>query len=177
MTHGGRNVGAAIHRGPEGRLREERCSGRQQDLARCGFRGKGRGKSARGSMRPDSKALVRAWTGMTAQDRWQAPPDVPDLLPGEDRRSVRDSGPFLRGMAIARSCARKIDQETDATGSASCLRGGHSCFKLGVVGTALRDTPSSHYAGADNYPDLAPRRCALTLAVLRRLQRSLSDAF
>ena len=49
---------------------------------------------------------------------------------------------------------------------------------LGVAGAALRITPpSSHHAGADNYADLAPRRCALTLAFLRGLQRSLFAAF
>ncbi len=39
-------------------------------------------------------------------------------------------------------------------------------------GLATRDS-SSHYARADNYSYLAPRRCALTLAFLRGLQRSL----
>src|SRR5208282_482324 len=42
-------------------------------------------------------------------------------------------------------------------------------------GSGLSDIIQSHTVRADNYSDLAPRRCALTLAFLRGLQRSLAS--
>lgn len=53
--------------------------------------------------------------GMTALDRWQARPDVPDLLPGEDRNFGSglfvDLVPSSCWFSNARSCVDQRDWE------------------------------------------------------------------